>query len=58
MKITHNGYTYEVYIRPHKKENKGRYEAIRWKTGFRNFWERIPYQEYLKIKNLIEANNK
>ena len=51
MTIKHNGFTYEVYIRPWKKTSKGRFEAIKYKTGFRNLWERITYQEYLEVKN-------
>lgn len=48
-----NGYTYDVFVRPWKKKNK--FEFIKWKTGLRNFWERISkaeYDETLKNKNM------
>lgn len=48
-KFKYKGYTYEMIIRPWKKGNN-RFEVIRWKTGFRNFWERISYNEFLKLK--------
>ncbi len=48
----YNGFTYELIIRPWKK-GKAKYEAIRWQTGFRNLWERISYDEFLKIKSSI-----
>ena len=40
-----NGYTFEVIVRPWKK-GKGRYEFIKWVTGFRNLWEHITETEY------------
>ena len=43
----HKGFTYEVIIRPWKK-GKAKYEIIKWKTGFRNLWSRISYDEFLK----------
>ena len=42
-----------MYIRPWKKGN-ARFEVIRFKTGFRNLWERISYSEFLKIKEEIK----
>ena len=51
--LRYKGYTYELIIKGWKK-GKARYEAIKWQTGFRNFWERIPYEEYEKVK----LNNK
>lgn len=45
----HNGFTYELIIRPWKK-GKSKYEAIKWHTGFKNLWSRIPYEEYMKIQ--------
>jgi hypothetical protein len=44
-----NGFTYELIVRPWKK-GKAKYEAIKWLSGYRNFWERISYEEYLKQK--------
>ncbi len=52
----HEGFSYDVYIRPWRK-GKARYEVIRWKTGFRNFWERIPYDEFVRIKAASELRN-
>ena len=46
----HIGFTYEVIIRPWKK-GKAKYEIIKWKTGFRNLWSRISYDEFLKVKS-------
>jgi hypothetical protein len=51
--FTYQGESYEVWIRPWKKGNK-KYEAIKWKTGFRNLWENIPYEDYLKIQRLTQ----
>lgn len=35
--IKHKGFTYTVYIKP-SKNGKTKYEIIKYKTGFRNFW--------------------
>lgn len=48
----HNGFTYELIIRPYKK-GKAKHEAIKWQTGYRNLWKRISYEEYLKAKAVI-----
>lgn len=45
----YKGYTYELIIRPWKKGDS-KFEVIRWKTGYRNLWERISYKEFIKIK--------
>lgn len=53
----HNGYTYDLWIRPWEKGNK-KYEALRWKTNRKkSTWERIPYEHFLKVKNKINGNN-
>jgi hypothetical protein len=49
--LKHKGYTYTVYIRPWLKGDK-KYEVIKYPNGYRNFWERVPYSEYLEILNL------
>lgn len=46
----YKGFTYELIIRPWKK-GKAKYEAIKWQTGFRNLWDRISYDEFLKVKS-------
>ncbi len=46
----YQGFTYEIITRVWKKGNT-RYECIKWKTGLRNFWERISYDDYLKVKS-------
>ena len=46
----YKGYTYDIIIRPWLKGNKI-YECIKWKTGYRNFWNRISYDEYKLIKS-------
>jgi len=51
--FTYKEFTYELIIRPWKKR-KSKYEIIRWPIGFKNLWERISYQEYLKIKFQIQ----
>lgn len=43
------GFTYDLYVKPWKK-GKYRYECLRWETGFRNFWERISYEEFEKAR--------
>ena len=49
----YKGYSYDLWIRPWKKGNK-KYEALKWKTGMKKTtWERIPFEQYLKIKKLI-----
>lgn len=50
MSFSKNGYTYEIICRPWLSGKK-RFEYIRWKTGFRNLWERITREEYYSIKN-------
>lgn len=44
------GYTYEVITKPWKSGNN-KYEVIKYKTGFKNFWERVPYEKYIQIPN-------
>lgn len=39
--FSYKGHTYDLYIRPWKKKNKGRYEALKWITGLKCTWERI-----------------
>lgn len=52
MRITRNihykGFTYTVYIRP-QRNNTTRYEVIKYKTGYRNLWERSTVEEYEQI---------
>lgn len=55
--MRYNGYTYEVFIRPWKKGN-AKYEALKWPTGYRNLWNRIPYEEYLDVKSKLNKNEK
>lgn len=42
----YEGYTYDLYIKPWKK-GKAKFEALRWVTGLKCAWERIPYKDYL-----------
>ena len=49
----HDGYTYDLYIRPWKKGD-AKYEALRWKTGLRYTWERIPYDVYKEVEYAIK----
>ncbi len=51
----HNGFSYELIIRPWRK-GKAKHEVIKWKTGFRNLWERITYDEFMRLKS--ESANK
>lgn len=55
MDFRYKGFSYELIIRPWKK-GRAKYEAIKWQTGFRNLWERITYEEFLKVK-LIAFNS-
>jgi hypothetical protein len=48
--LIHDGYAYDVYIRPWKKGIK-KYEVVKYVIGYRNLWCNISYTEYLKIKN-------
>lgn len=50
------GYTYDLWIKPWKKGNK-KYEALRWKTGLKCTWERIPYELFVKIKKKWNASH-
>lgn len=50
----YKGFTYELIIRPWKRGNS-RYECIKFKSGFRNLWERISYDEFLKAKSDKES---
>ena len=52
----HKGFTYQLFIRPWKK--KGKYEAIKWKTGLKFTWERISYIDYMKAKKEKELTFK
>lgn len=45
----YRGFTYELIIRPWKR-GKAKYEALKWKTGFRNLWERISFEEFEKSR--------
>lgn len=54
----HKGFTYDLYVRPWKKINKGRYEALRWETGLKCTWERIPFEEYEKARIESESKHK
>lgn len=47
-----NGFTYDLWFKPWRK-GKVKHEALKWKTGDKNTWERISYAEYLKAKNNI-----
>lgn len=49
--LRYKGHTYQHIVRPWKK-GKGRNEVIKYPTGTRFDWERIPYTEYLEIKAL------
>jgi hypothetical protein len=46
--LKYKGYCYEVIIKPGRRR---KYEVIKWKTGFRNLWERISYNQFINIKN-------
>jgi len=52
----YKGFTYELITRGWKK-GKAKYEAIKWETGFRNFWQRISYNEYLKDKSEAQTHS-
>lgn len=55
----YKGYSYDLYIRPWKKQNKGRYEAIRWVTGLKWTWEHISMEEYNEARsNVAQVNYK
>jgi Icc-related predicted phosphoesterase len=45
----HKGFTYELITKILGKGKVTR-ETIRWKNGFRNFWERISLKEYEEAK--------
>jgi len=47
----YKGYTYDLWIKPWKKGNR-KYECLRWKTGDKPSWEKIPYNLFLKMKKL------
>lgn len=49
------GYTYDLWIKPWKKGNR-KYEALRWKTGWKCTWERIPYELFIKMKKKWKAS--
>jgi len=53
--FSYKGFSYELIIRPWKNGIK-KYEAIKWPNGFKNFWEKISYSEFKKIKN-IKSNS-
>lgn len=54
--LIHDGYTYEIYIRPWKRANKGRFECVRWKTGIRATWEHISHEDYKRVEQIKQAN--
>ncbi|GET28198.1 hypothetical protein SD074_04000 [Prolixibacter sp. SD074] len=49
------GYTYDLWIKPWKKGNR-KYEALRWKTGWKCTWKRIPYELFIKMKKKWNAS--
>ena len=51
--LRYKGYTYTIYVRNWYKGLK-KYEVIKYKTGFRNFWERTTVTEYNKIAELLQ----
>ncbi len=48
----YKGFTYDLWVRPWKK-GRVKYEALKWKTGLKCTWERIPFNEFEKAR--IEA---
>lgn len=55
--LVYKGYSYEVITRPWKS-GKNRYEVVRWKTGYRNLWDRISYEKFLELKKEKEDSKK
>lgn len=53
----YKGFTYELILRPWKT-GKSKIETIKWKTGYRNLWERISYDEFEKVKSEKESKSK
>ena len=49
------GYTYDLWIKPWNKGNR-KYESLRWKTGLKCTWERIPYELFVKMKKKWKAS--
>jgi len=49
MSFRKGKYTYECYIRAWKK-GANKYECVKWETGYRNLWEKIPLDEYNAAK--------
>jgi len=45
----YKGFTYDLWMKPLKKGNR-KYESLRWKTGLKCTWERIPYELFIKMK--------
>jgi hypothetical protein len=57
--FNYKGHTYDLYIRPWRKKNKGRYEALKWITGLKCTWERISIEEYNEARaNATQTNYK
>ena len=57
--FNYKGHTYDLYIRPWKKQSKGRYEALKWITGLKWAWERISMEEYNEARsNAAHVNYK
>lgn len=49
--LKYKGFTYITYSR--FVRNKWKHEVIKFKTGYRNLWERVRIDEYNKIRKLI-----
>ena len=50
--LRHKGFTYTVYLKPRKK-----IEVIKYKTGYRNLWERSSISEYNKVKKYLKTKH-
>lgn len=51
-----DGFTYTVVERNWKKGNS-RFEVIKFKTGFRNLWERVTVSVYNEVKRKISEKS-
>jgi hypothetical protein len=58
MAFRFKGFTYDLWVRPWKK-GKAKYEALKWKTGFKCTWGRISFEEFEKARKArLEAGKK